>query len=159
MGDSFIEAAQVPVEERVTEQMAELLSRDKIFGDKKVRVMNFGMAGFGTGQEYLLLRERVAKYQPDLVVLAFLSGNDFTDNCRALRPQRQRPFFDVRDGQLVLDDSFSRHHSWKDDVRRELASDSRIIQVTYEAKHAPARFARLGSATRGTAGRSAATRP
>lgn len=134
LGDSFVEALQVPVEDRLTEQMADLLSHDAAFAGKKVRVMNFGMSGFGTGQEYLMLRERAAKYQPDIVVLAFLSGNDFSDNCRSLREHNQRPFFEVRDGKLVLDDSFAKKRSWKDELARELAAESRILQVTYEAK-------------------------
>ena len=66
LGDSFVEALQVPIEDRMTEQLAGLLSHDAALAGKKIRVMNFGMSGFGTGQEYLMLRERAAKYKPDV---------------------------------------------------------------------------------------------
>ena len=91
LGDSYVAAIQVQVEERFTELLAHDLASDQTFAGKTVRVMNFGMAGYGTGQELLLLRDRVAKYHPDLVVLGFLTANDLSDNCRALRDHNQAP--------------------------------------------------------------------
>jgi hypothetical protein len=134
LGDSYVEASQVPVEERFTELLAQNLAHEQVFAGKTVRVMNFGMAGYGTGQELLLFRDRVAKYQPDLVVLAFLTGDDLTDNCRSLRPHKQRPFFVLRDGELTLDNSFARRRSWKDTLSRAIANESRIVQLAYEAR-------------------------
>ncbi|HEY1601259.1 MAG TPA: SGNH/GDSL hydrolase family protein [Pirellulales bacterium] len=134
LGDSYVESMQVPIEQRFTELLAEDLTHEKPFAGQTVRVMNFGMAGYGTGQELLLLRDRVAKYHPDLVVLGFLTANDLSDNCRALRDHNQRPFFVLNNGELRLDDSFARSSSWKDRIVRAIADDSRIVQIAYEAR-------------------------
>jgi lysophospholipase L1-like esterase len=134
LGDSYVESLQVPIEERFTELLAENLAHKKAFAGQTVRVMNFGMAGYGTGQELLLLRDRVAKYHPDLVVLGFLTANDLSDNCRALRDHNRRPFFVLNNGKLTLDDSFSRRSSWKDQIIHAIADDSRIVQIAYEAR-------------------------
>jgi lysophospholipase L1-like esterase len=149
LGDSYVEAVQVPVEERLTEVLAHELSDEPAFAGRSVRVMNFGMAGYGTGQELLLLRDRVAKYHPDLVVLAVLTGNDLSDNCRALRPHSQRPFFLLRDGQLVLDDSFQDWVASENRLQTRLlyglADWSRIVQLAYRVRknlHAKAEIAR-----------------
>jgi lysophospholipase L1-like esterase len=149
LGDSYVEAVQVPVADRFTEVLANDLKDQPAFADRTVRVMNFGMSGYGTAQELLLLRDRVAVYQPDLVVLAFLSGNDLSDNCRALRPHSQRPFFTLDDGRLVLDDSF---RDWVANENRlqtrlmyGLADYSRIMQLLYRVRknlHAKAEIAR-----------------
>ncbi len=69
-------------------------------------MLNFGVSGFGTAQELLLLRDRVLAYHPDLVVLAFLTGNDIVDNSRALTSDPRRPYFVMNSGRLALDDSF-----------------------------------------------------
>jgi lysophospholipase L1-like esterase len=134
LGDSYVEAMQVSVEDRFTEILPQNLNHQRAFRDKVARVMNFGMSGFGTGQELLLLKDRGSKYRPDLVVLAFLTGNDLSDNCCSLRPQTQRPFYTLRDGTLALDSSFARQRNWTDTIGRAIASESRLVQVAYAAR-------------------------
>ena len=138
LGDSYVEALQVPVDERFTELLAGDLKSCSTFARKTVRVMNFGISGYGTGQELLALRHRVAKYRPDLVVLCFLTSNDFRDNCRSLLSHPQRPFYVPRDGKLVLDDSFlatvARERSWTSTLVYTLADYSRIVQMIYRAR-------------------------
>jgi len=73
---------------------------------RNVEVLNFGVSGFGTGQELLMLKHRVLAYSPDIVLLAFLTGNDIADNSVALS-HAPRPYFVHRQGQLVLDSSFA----------------------------------------------------
>jgi hypothetical protein len=72
-------------------------------------VLNFGVAGYSTAQELLLLQQEVWKYHPDLVLLAFYPARDIANNMRelnnALDPERS-PYFVYRGGQLVLDESF-----------------------------------------------------
>jgi len=53
-----------------------------------------------------MLRERVWKYAPGLVMLAFLPGNEVRNNSRELEPNNLRPFFLLEGDWLVLDDSF-----------------------------------------------------
>lgn len=77
LGDSFTEAFHVENEETFTR----VLERDLGGG---VEVLNFGVAGFGTVQELLTYREKVRQFDPDIVILAFLSANDMRNNSRAL---------------------------------------------------------------------------
>lgn len=139
LGDSYVEALQVSCDDRLTEVLARDLKQQPMFAGKSLRVMNFGMTGYGTGQELLVLRDRVAKYHPDLVVLAFLTGNDFRDNCRNLKEHAHRPFFILDDREnLVLDDSYL---AWVKAERTPLkraiykiADWSRIVQLLYRVR-------------------------
>ena len=72
LGDSFTDALQVPEDKRFTSVMERLLAGCDAGGGRRVEVLNFGVSGFGTAQEYLLLKDRVPRYAPDVVVLAFL---------------------------------------------------------------------------------------
>ncbi len=80
LGDSFMEGYSVNFEEsfhRLLEDALDGRSRD-------VEVLNFGVGGYGTLQEYLVYREAVSKYSPDLVLLGFCMGNDLRNNSREL---------------------------------------------------------------------------
>lgn len=105
VGDSYIEARQVALED----SFGALLESD-LGGcvPARVEVLAFGVSGFGTAQEYLLYRERIAAYHPDVVVLALLTGNDIADNQPDLRPgEGPSPYISVgADGGLVVDESF-----------------------------------------------------
>ena len=59
-------------------------------------VMNFGVASASTGAELVTWRGAVAEYRPDLVLLAFFTGNDLADNSSRLT-RAPRPYFDVDD--------------------------------------------------------------
>ena len=51
---------------------------------KSAEVVNLGVRGYGTAQEYLFLKEEGLKYRPNLVVLAFFAGNDVCNNLSEL---------------------------------------------------------------------------
>jgi len=106
LGDSFVEGAQVPLEDTVARRLEGLLASRA--GGRRLDVVNAGNAGFGTGQELLYLENDGRAYQPDLVVLVYFVDNDLPDNGYAVAKAREldttrRPFF-VPDGQggLVL---------------------------------------------------------
>jgi hypothetical protein len=77
LGDSNVEALQIPLEDTFCQVMERELAS---CGDKKIEVINFGVGGYGTTNELLLLKYRVWQYSPDIVVLCFTSGNDLLDN-------------------------------------------------------------------------------
>jgi lysophospholipase L1-like esterase len=106
LGDSMAEALQVPLESTFWSVLERQLKGCKALGDRDVEVLNFGVSGYGTAQELLTFRHRVAAYSPDVTVLAFYLGNDVRNNSKELEPSKLRPFFSIRDGKLVLDDSF-----------------------------------------------------
>src|SRR5882762_10324046 len=106
LGDSFSEAMHVSVDQTFWFLLERKLQECNAFPGKKIEVINFGVSGYGTGQELLTLRQKVWDYSPDLVVLAFTTYNDIYDNSRALSKTEEVPYFVYRDGQLSYDASF-----------------------------------------------------
>jgi len=92
LGDSFMEAAQVRFEDALPARLERLLST----AERPVEVINFGVSGYGTLQEYLVFNAFGHAYQPDVVVLAMYLRNDLNDNSQELSPIKTRPFLDPR---------------------------------------------------------------
>jgi hypothetical protein len=63
LGDSFMEAWGVELADSMPRRLEQGLS------SKNAEVMNLGVRGYGTAQEYLSLKEEGMQYHPDLVVL------------------------------------------------------------------------------------------
>jgi len=149
LGDSYAEALQVPLEATFWAHLERELNGCHAFGDKKVEVLNFGVSGFGTAQELQMLRYRVWDYDPDIVLLTVTTGNDVRNNSIFLETQRsifletQRhsPFFRLKNGDLVLDDSFRKlpGHKPKESLPwqfyRSIANSSRTVQLFSKVKN------------------------
>jgi lysophospholipase L1-like esterase len=80
LGDSYTVGGQVPYEQTFPAVLEQQL-RDA--GYTKVRVVNAGVGGYTQFNESGLLREDLARLQPDLVVLAAYVGNDVSENVLA----------------------------------------------------------------------------
>ena len=93
LGDSFVEALQVPVDACFVERVESALKVNSALAGKTPNVMNLGVSGYGTGHELLLLRDRIADYKPDVVVVAILTGNDLRDNSRIPGTERAKAIF------------------------------------------------------------------
>ena len=106
LGDSFTEARHVAQEETFASVAERELAGCAALAGRHPELLNFGVTGYGTVQELLLLRERVWNWHPEEVVLAFFVGNDFRNNTEPLQ-KGGRPYFVYRDGRLVLDTSFN----------------------------------------------------
>lgn len=109
LGDSFTEARQVAIAETFWKRLETRFQGSSGFGGRKLEVLNFGIGGYGTAQEFLTLKLHVLDFSPDLVILAFCPGNDLADNSKQISAQVNRgfsPFYVLRDGNLVLDSSF-----------------------------------------------------
>lgn len=140
LGDSFTEAIHVPVEQTFWSKLERKLGNcEAVKGRKKVEVINFGVQGYSTAQELVMLRKKVWDYNPDIVVVAFFTGNDIINNSPKLEYDLYRPFF-VYDasGKLVPDMSFrnrapidrnERAVSFVDRVPSFIFNNSRILQV------------------------------
>jgi len=142
LGDSFIEAFQVPDEQTFCAQLERRLQGCSALAGRRVEVLNFGVSGFGTAQELLMLRHYVWQYRPDLVLLAFFPGNDLRNNSAELEPYKVRPFYRLQSGDLVLDDRFLQHpdylkaqSAW---VRFKVAATDhlRTLQLIYQLRDA-----------------------
>jgi len=93
IGDSMI-AAMATDEEATAARVLERLLREADPG-AAWDVLNLGISGSSTGNELVVQREVAARYDPDLVVLAFYTGNDFGDNSRELTSSRHRVYFEL----------------------------------------------------------------
>ena len=98
LGDSFMEAYSVGLNDSFHRRVDELV---RGWG-YETEVINMGVAGYGTLQEYLVFRDRGRRYEPDLVLLGFFDLNDLIDNSlelsSMLKPEGittlARPFLD-----------------------------------------------------------------
>jgi len=134
LGDSYAEALQIPMEEAFWSVAERNLVAHCGADGHRVEVLNFGVSGYGTGQELLLLRKRVWAYQPDVVLLAFVSGNDLTDNAFAFG-RKGAPYFVRSPEGLRLDTSHNpeRRVRWRSRWFR--ATDySRLLQLVEEVR-------------------------
>lgn len=123
LGDSFMEAYQVELEESLPRQLERELSAER------VEVINLGVGGYGTTQESLALEEDGLRFHPDLVVLAFFAENDVRNNSQLLENRLWqganikafgRPFARLSGEQLsVSSPSFGRARAWIDAMREQ----------------------------------------
>ena len=106
LGDSFMEANSVKLEESFPRQVEELAGAV----GKKVEVLNMGVAGYGTLQEYLVFERFGYLYDPDLVLVGFYDGNDLNNNSFELASiltgegqiANARPFLDIKNSDWTI---------------------------------------------------------
>ena len=96
IGDSFVWGLDVEADERFSD-----LLRPRI---PAYNLVNAGVSGYGTDQEYLLLQRLWPKIEPKVVVLIFCTANDRLDNSTSVRYESyQKPYFaTLPDGALQL---------------------------------------------------------
>lgn len=144
LGDSYSEAMQVPLEEAYWAQLPARLAGCGFQPGREVAVLNFGVAGFGTAQQLVMLETVAQRYRPDLVLLQFTNGNDVRNNSFALEEEKQRPFFTVdARGRLRADNSFVateahlRRSSLPWEIFRGASDYSRVVQLLRAVRQAP----------------------
>lgn len=99
LGDSFMEANSVKLDDTFHRQIEEFA---RVAGTN-VEVINMGVAGYGTLQEYLVFQDVGYLYEPDLVLVGFFDGNDVINNSLELstilteqgQVTNARPFLDL----------------------------------------------------------------
>lgn len=96
IGDSFVWGVDAEANERFTDLLRSRISNTAI--------VNAGVSGYGTDQEYLLLQRIWPTFQPAVVVLIFCTANDRLDNGTNVRYDGyQKPYFaTAADGTLML---------------------------------------------------------
>ncbi|HKQ75622.1 MAG TPA: GDSL-type esterase/lipase family protein [Blastocatellia bacterium] len=94
LGDSFTEGSHVGEDELFSNIIANTYSN--------LEVMNAGVGGWSTVQEYLYLKEFGINLHPNLVLLMFYD-NDLDENCLSFYPAiGPRPFASIQNGRLVI---------------------------------------------------------
>ena len=145
LGDSFTEALQVDEQDTWVQQLQLRLNGEPrcalLSGHPAgAQLLNFGVGGYGTGQELITWRHLASRYEPALVILAIYPGNDITDN--EPEPRTDRPVFRLeRDGQLTIDRNFREQPAirWRLSPPGQLVESafnhSRLLQLLNEAKN------------------------
>ena len=136
VGDSLVDSSNLSDQHAFTSVIEKQLAVCSAFPNGRVEVLNFGVSGYGTAQEYLLLQQRVASFRPNLVLLAFYVGNDVSNNSHALsiESQRAKPYFiEQPSGELRLDTSFRETDRFRQavqtDWQKRLVNASYLLQV------------------------------
>lgn len=82
LGDSYLEAHQVPLEKTFFKVFEERARRERlpVFGGKKVETISLGRSGNGALREFVALRKFGLAYQPDAIVVLLTDQNDFDDD-------------------------------------------------------------------------------
>jgi len=139
LGDSYAEAAEVPLEQTFWSVLEADLNRSLGGYGRQVEVVNFGARGYGTLQELLTLRCCVWDYAPDVVLLAFYSGNDVSDNSPILdrtTTKYARPYLVPTSGGWTVDRSFRRDWRFRaGKLVAPLVARSRVLQLAIHAQH------------------------
>ena len=85
LGDSYAWGFGVEQRDRFDDRVERLLAG--------CRVQNYGVSGYGTDQELLVLRQVAAEARPDLVLVAFAVGNDLWNNLATEAYRLPKPRF------------------------------------------------------------------
>jgi hypothetical protein len=144
LGDSYAEARQVAADESFWALLPGRLERCGFQPGRRVEVLNFGVSGYGTAQQYLLLESTALRYRPDLVLLQFTNGNDVRNNSAALEVEKDRPFFLLEPGgELRIDRSFASRagflarSSRSSELVRWATDGSRVLQLVRSFRDLP----------------------
>lgn len=145
LGDSFSEALQVDLGQTWWKQLEHRLNttpncRFREGYPAGVEIVNFGVGGYGTGQELLTWRSQSSGYLPQKVLLAMFLGNDIQDNTPKVRPDA--PVFRPGPGEsLVIDNGFRDSPSSRfrfsppGRLLDALVNQSALLQLANEAKN------------------------
>lgn len=127
LGDSFVWGWGVAAEKRFTELLE---ARHPGW-----EVINAGMSGYSTDQEYLYYTERGHLFQPDAVLL-LLYGNDYEGNTRDHIYSYSKPVYRIaNDGTLALENVPVPESSMPEQIARYLSQDCLVLSHLWQAGH------------------------
>lgn len=134
LGDSFAEGREVPLDQVFWKVLERTLGTCPQTRNRKIETLGFAVNGYGTAQEFLVLKKHVWKYRPDAVLLAVFTGNDILNNSRDLDRHPDRPYFGLKNDRLTLQrknldsDSF-RTKKFIADIKHGIYNRLRTLQV------------------------------
>lgn len=105
LGDSQVEGVQVALKDTAGQLLENRLTTEL---GRPVQVLNFGVSGYSTVQEYLLMKREVFKYSPDMVLMGY-DSRDMFENWSAPDSaiSNVRPYALKLPGQKLVVDSSS----------------------------------------------------
>lgn len=120
-------------------------------------MVNFGVSGYGTDQEYLFYQLRGTKVAADEVVVALTPYNDIANNLAAKQYSYLKPYFTLENGELVLHNDHVRKNEFRE-ILTGLYHHSRVwnlmseffrtifdsVTMRFKPSTAEARYAKYG---------------
>jgi lysophospholipase L1-like esterase len=102
VGDSMLEGSSVTDEQVVSERLR--ASLQTAMPGRRVEVINAGVGGYSTDQEYLLFKNELVKYRPDLTVLFFTENDVYYNSVDwyDLAGRGSKPVFELQGDSLRL---------------------------------------------------------
>lgn len=138
IGDSFVEALQVDVQDRATELLEKSLH--EAYPDREFEVMNFGVSNYSLGQMALVYENEVAQFEPDYVFVLsayfqmMRNSSDSIAGAEVMQSLKIRPIYTIDDdGQLQLQEA----EDYQEFVEIIEAQDSLIRRVEPGERHSP----------------------
>src|ERR1700731_2633416 len=125
LGDSYVWGVGASQEE--------LFTAPEVYGTND-EVINCGVSGYGTDQEYLFYLLKGQKFDVDQVVLAFTLYNDVENNLNSKQYSYLKPYFTLNGGQLVLHNDHVRY-SAVDTFFRNLNRECRVWNLAGQGLH------------------------
>jgi hypothetical protein len=125
LGDSYVWGVGATQEELFT-------AREVYRTDDEL--INGGVSGYGTDQEYLFYLREGQKFDVDQVVLAFTLYNDVENNLNSRQYSYLKPYFTLNAGQLVLHNDHVRY-SMVENLFRTMKRESRFFDLCNEGVH------------------------
>src|ERR1700730_9589030 len=125
LGDSYVWGVGASQEE--------LFTAPEVHGTND-ELINGGVSGYGTDQEYLFYLLEGQKFDVDEVVVAFTLYNDVTNNLNAKQYSYLKPYFTLNGGQLVLHNDHVRY-STVDSFFRVLKRECRVWNLADQGFH------------------------
>jgi hypothetical protein len=145
LGDSFLEAYQVEIADNFCSRVGRRLNERRAGGDPPAETVNLGVHGYGLGSYYLFVRDRLAAWNPDMLVLVIFLGNDLRDNFGPFASSAV-PRFRLADGRLAYEPAPP--YTAKTWVRDHILARSNLARLVwmYALKGSPRlmKFARAG---------------
>jgi len=125
LGDSYVWGYGV--------DQAKLFSAPEVHGNDE-EILNFGVSGYGTDQEYLYYLLKGEKFDVDQVVLAFTAYNDVANNLASKQYSYLKPYFTLNKGELVLHNDHVRNSRVRNFFRR-LDRECRVWNLVSQGLH------------------------
>jgi len=94
LGDSYVWGYGV--------EQWQMMTAPEVVQQSSTELINFGVSGYGTDQEYLLYSILGRKFDVDEVILVLTPYNDVEENLSADAYDHYKPFFVIENEQLVL---------------------------------------------------------
>jgi lysophospholipase L1-like esterase len=135
LGDSFVEAYQVPMDENFPKLLEQRLNqklsaeRKRSRDSKHIEILNQGIHGYGLGTYYLYVNRRLDAWSPDMLLLCMFLGNDLEDNYYPLASPAV-PRFRLVDGKM---DFVPTEYNSSTRVRDAILAHSNIAMLVRES--------------------------